>query len=127
MSHAQIFCMVKERGPTNLGNVHENPDRLDRTLRLLASRERREILGHFITNETDVASVEVLSRKLARLAADADDEDPSSTEVAKVELHHVHLPKLAECDLVEYDARSGTVRYHADERTEAIVEFLAEL
>lgn len=96
-------------------------------MKLLASRERREILDHFITTETEVETVEVLSCKLARLVADNGNGESPSTESAKTELHHFHLPKLAEYDLVEYDARSGTVRYHSDEQMEAIVELLAEL
>lgn len=119
--------MVKEQGSPVRGDVRENSDRLDRKLRVLASRERRAILEHFITNETDAAELEVLSRKLARLKVDTNDAESPPTETAKILLHHVHLPKLADCDLVEYDPRSGVVRYHADEQTEAIVEFLAEL
>lgn len=105
----------------------ENPDQLDRGLKMLSSQERREILDHFITNETDAAELEVLSRKLARLAVENGNGESPSTETFKAKLHHVHLPKLAECDLVEYDSRSGVVRYHSDEHVEAIVEFLAEL
>lgn len=109
------------------GTIRENPARLDQGLKLLASQGRREILEYFITTETEVETVEVLSCKLARLEVDTDGAESPSTETAKTRLHHVHLPKLAEFDVIDYDARSGTVRYHGDEQVEAIVEFLAEL
>lgn len=104
----------------------DNSDRLDRELKVLASRERREILDHFIATDADVTSVEILCCKVARVNAGEGTAEAASTETAKAELHHVHLPKLAEHELVEYDARSGTVRYRPDERVEALVQFLAE-
>ena len=104
----------------------DNSDRLNRDLKVLASRERREILDYFIATDTDVTSVEKLCCKVARVNAGDGTGEAASTESAKAELHHVHLPKLAEHGLVEYDARSGAVRYQPDERVEALVQFLAE-
>lgn len=105
--------------------MDSDTDRLDDELKALASPERREVLDHFIATDTVVADVEVLSCKVARLRADGGSGRPS-TEAARTELHHVHLPKLTDCGLVEYDTRSETVRYQPDESVEALVEFLAE-
>lgn len=107
--------------------MHDNSDRLDRELALLANRERREILDRLMAAEAEVATVEDLSRRLTRVAADGGEEQSSSTEEARTRLHHVHLPKLEQYDLVEYDPRSGTVRYQPDERVETIVQFLDDL
>jgi len=85
-------------------------DRLEGELLALASPERRKVLDHFVATDTEVADVEVLSCKVARVQTDGGSES-ISTEAVRAELHHVHLPKLADCDLVEYDSRSGTVRY----------------
>ncbi|WP_193570246.1 MULTISPECIES: hypothetical protein [Halorussus] len=73
-----------------------------------------------------MASVEALSRKLARAKVEDATGEAPSTETARAELHHVHLPKLADHDLVGYDAQSGSVRYRPDERVETLVQFLAE-
>ncbi|WP_134668824.1 DUF7344 domain-containing protein [Halorussus marinus] len=99
-------------------------DRTERELRALASRERRAVLEHFVATETAVADIEVLCCKVASARADGGGESPS-TDPARVELHHVHLPTLADCDLVEYDSRSGTVRYKADEAVEELLAALA--
>lgn len=101
-------------------------DQVDSELKVIASRERRKVVDHFLTADTEVASVEVLSCKLARAKVDDAPGEAPSTETVKAALHHVHLPKLADHGLVEYDAQSGTVRYRPDERVEALVRFLAE-
>lgn len=107
--------------------MHENPDRLDRVLALLANRQRREILDRLVESDSEVTTVEELSRYLTRVVTDGGEAESPSTEGARAKLHHVHLPKLEECDLVEYDARSGKVRYRPDERVETIVQFLDDL
>ncbi len=101
-------------------------DRLDRDLEALASRKRRKVLEHFLTADTEVTTLEVLSCKLARLNVGDGGDGPPPTERARTELHHVHLPRLADRGLVEYDAESGTVRYRSDERVEVLVRTLAE-
>lgn len=41
-----------------------------------------------------------------------------------VKLVHSHLPKLAEYGVIEYDPRSGTVRYRPDEQVETVLDAL---
>ncbi|WP_458190910.1 DUF7344 domain-containing protein [Haladaptatus sp. NG-WS-4] len=40
-----------------------------------------------------------------------------------IELRHVHLPKLADHNLIEYDERSETIRYCDSDRVKTVVEF----
>lgn len=125
-----VICLAAEQFEREQVTIHDMPEtpvRLDGELKTLASRERRKILDHFVSTDTEVETVEVLSCQLARLQVDTGNRKPTSTEAAKAELHHVHLPKLEECGLIEYDPRSGTVRYQPDERVEALVQFLSEL
>lgn len=103
----------------------DGPDRLKRELIALANPERRRVLDHFVATQTEVAELEVLSCKVARVRADGASES-APTEGARARLHHVHLPKLADCDLVEYDPRSGTVRYQPDQAVEELVAILAD-
>ncbi|WP_128478865.1 DUF7344 domain-containing protein [Halorussus pelagicus] len=106
--------------------MNDDPDLMDRSLALLASEERRKVIEYFDRNDTESASVEALMEYLVRTKVETDGGAPSTSK-PKAELHHVHLPKLAEYGVVEYDARSGEVRYCPDEKLEAIVGFVSEL
>lgn len=80
---------------------------LDALFEVLADRERRCILECLEENDDDIAAFSDLIERVA------DSEDPTDAERERiaVSLHHTHLPKLADADLVEYDTRSETVRY----------------
>ncbi|MWG34234.1 DUF7344 domain-containing protein [Halomarina oriensis] len=65
----------------------------DRIYRLVADDERRTLLG--VLADTDRVAVEDL-----RVAITDDDGDPQH---ADIRLHHVHLPKLEDADLVRRD------------------------
>ncbi len=101
-------------------------DSKDRILKLLASKERRKVIEYFDRHDVESATMEILTSHLARAKVGSNGETPS-TDAAKAELHHVHLPKLEAYGVVEYDSRSGEIRYHPDEQMEAIVRFTAEL
>ena len=82
----------------------------DDLLSTLANRHCRFVPGYFMEASEDVASVEELSTAFARESSRSD-----GTEVAK-RFHHVALPKLAAEGVVDYDARSKTVRYRGHSR-----------
>lgn len=85
---------------------------LDRLFKLLANERRRRILFYLDGKEGDVASiVELIDYVVVHEAESVD--DLTSDEVA-IALYHKHLPKLADAGLIEYDARSRTVRYRGD-------------
>ncbi|UPV76452.1 hypothetical protein M0R89_20025 (plasmid) [Halorussus limi] len=106
--------------------MSDDSDSVDRSMSLLASKERREVIGYFDRNDVESATIEVLTDHLEGTKVETDGGTPS-TRAAKAKLHHVHLPKLEAHGVVEYDARSGEVRYRPDERVEAILEFTSEL
>lgn len=73
----------------------------------LGHRRRRLLLrcldaSEFMVSRSDVAA------QLAARESDAELADVSSEhrEAIETTLHHAHVPKLADADLVEYDARS---------------------
>lgn len=107
--------------------MNEDPERIDRLLELLESKERRKVVEYFRSNGSDTETVDVLGACLARLMVEADGSQEPSSEVTRTQLHHVHLPKMEEYGVVEYDSRSGHVRYHSDEQVEEIVQFLDEV
>ncbi|WP_436927701.1 winged helix-turn-helix domain-containing protein [Halosimplex amylolyticum] len=85
------------------------------TLAALADDTRREILHYLIYESDGVASYEELARQVQSQESDQE------LERSVALLHHQHLPKLSDADLVEYDARSSTVRYHGDPLTETVL------
>lgn len=75
----------------------------DECYRLLESRRRRVVLL-VLAGQQESLSVGELSRKVAE--AESDDVTPASEETVediRIELHHVHLPLLADHGVVEYD------------------------
>lgn len=90
---------------------------------LLASHRRREVLSALATTDGD-ATVDALADRIAGPDADRSPnaETPApARESVRAELLHVHLPKLADADLVEYDPDSGAVAYERAETAEALL------
>lgn len=82
---------------------------LDATFSLLADSRRRYLLYHLL--ESEYVTVEKLSLRIAaweqEIPSRAVSED-DRVDVA-ISLIHNHLPRLAERNVVDYDARSGDV------------------
>ncbi|WP_423998833.1 DUF7344 domain-containing protein [Haloarcula salina] len=70
----------------------------------LANEERRAVL-RILTADQGTISVDDVAR---RLAVDPDDE--KAVHRARVQLHHIHLPKLNEAGLIVWSRDQGTVR-----------------
>ncbi|WP_193570126.1 MULTISPECIES: hypothetical protein [Halorussus] len=108
---------------------------LDAVLELLADRRRRYVLYHLagvgedrtLEVENVAARVDEWERewdaagrtdaaKTHAVDADAEDADEADADAAdrrervRVDLHHNHLPRLADAGLVDYDGRTGTIR-----------------
>lgn len=76
----------------------------DRVFRAVADPLRREMLCLLHVQDDDVASVTGMGNRLST-PHDAMTEEMAAT------LRHVHAPKLQEEGLIDYDARSGEIRY----------------
>lgn len=88
------------------------------TFSLLADRQRREVLAYLSETDDGTAEVDALVDHLAGEGLDRH-------EVVTA-LHHVHLPKMADAGVVEYDRRSGTVRYTGDPSVETTLEAVGD-
>lgn len=86
-------------------------DTTEHLFSLVANSRRRTVLQYLRSLDTETAT---LSELVDHVVA-SEPEGESEREVLKIELHHVHLPKLADGKLLEYDARSNTVRYHGND------------
>lgn len=90
---------------------------LDATLGLLANRERRLILDHLRDSTDSTATVGELVEHLLERKAQQTGERPGYDHVMST-LHHVHVPKLVDSGVVEYDPRRQEIRYWGNERLE---------
>jgi DNA-binding transcriptional ArsR family regulator len=81
---------------------------LDALFEALGDAQRRQILGYLDATDDDVAAYSDL---IEHVADDSGGESAADHDRIAVSLHHNHLPKLADAGIVEYDARSETVRY----------------
>lgn len=82
-----------------------DPDAVSRLLSALSSEYNRHVLQYFRESGRTVTSLS----ELADYVTDRQADDTDGTRVA-IRLHHVALPAFADAEVVEYDARSGTVR-----------------
>lgn len=74
----------------------------------LSDQRRRDILSCLQEMDDDAVGLAELSERVMALEADPD----SDSDAIAISLHHVHLPKLAESSVLDYDARSNVVRYY---------------
>lgn len=96
---------------------------MDAVFDVLADRRRRRVLYCLVRDPDGV-------RELPDLVADVRAEEEGGDEPGGVaaeaaierELHHRHLPKLADAGLIDYDPRQGTIRYTGSPGLEAWVD-----
>ncbi|MDQ2054065.1 hypothetical protein [Halobellus sp. H-GB7] len=76
-------------------------------LELLTNQQRRQILRR-VADTPDGTTVDQLTQHL-RGADSLQPDGNGSVEHRSIELHHVHLPKLQDANVIEYDTSQGTV------------------
>lgn len=86
----------------------------DALFEILANQQRRYTL--YYLSKMKGATI-TLSTLIDRLMQDI----TTTRKHLRLNLHHRHLPKLADYNLIEYDSRSQTIRYHSTDRLEALV------
>lgn len=90
----------------------------ERICRILIHPTRRTLIRRLRTIETPT--------KLRTVAAElAETERVETPERAEMMLHHVHLPKLADAEVLEYDPDTGVIR--TNETTDAVYDVLETL
>lgn len=90
---------------------------LDDTLQLLAAHHRRWIL--YVLLNRDVGSLTELVPLILSLTEAATNQNVEETKLT-IQLQQIHLPKLADAGLIEYDHRSGDIVL--TEKSDAIEE-----
>lgn len=86
-------------------NANPHTEKCDELLEVLCHHHRRQILRFLGKRPTNTATVDEFVAYV---------DSPSGETALSTEMHHIHLPKLDDAGLVEWDARSGTIRYYPD-------------
>ena len=97
---------------------------LDACLRLVADRHRRRVIHHLRHEANGTTTIDDLVDQLHSRRPDSKNGPPQDRETLAMHLRHTHLPKLADHGVVEFDHRSGAVRYQSDEQVETVLASL---
>lgn len=92
----------------------------DTALRVLADRRRRQLL-RYLAESDSTATLDHLVTALDEPTGGATAPDATREQLG-AELQHVHLPMLQDAGLVEYDARTDTIRYHPTDLVEDLLQ-----
>lgn len=94
---------------------------MEARLRLVSDSRRRLALSYLTDYPAqDVPLQEVADFVQATIAPSAT--EPRDPDRVALDLHHSHLPIMAETTLVEYDPEGRTVRYEPDEFVEQLLD-----
>jgi hypothetical protein len=96
---------------------------IDDVLQLLASHHRRRTIDRLRRAGGQTTLVD-LATGLSREESEAEDgRDTERGELTR-ELAHCHLPKLEAHGVLEFDSRSGAIRYRKPDYVEAVLDAL---
>ena len=98
---------------------------IDTILELLAHKHRRDLLGYLYDGPAGEPTLDELAEHVIEREMSVRNERPSR-EAVELQLRHIHVPKLAEAGLLEYDGHDQRVRYHGNDRVERWFERIRE-
>lgn len=99
--------------------------RLDSCLQLPADHRRRRIVQHLRREVNGITSIDAFVDQLYRDSVTENDRRVDREQFT-IQLYHVHLPKLADHGVVEYNSGRDTIQYQSDEQTEAVLDSLPD-
>lgn len=98
------------------------PDRLPSSvLRLLAPERRRAVMRALMEEPNATHRIDDIVTAIQQTYDDLPDATTKRTYL-RSSLHHTHLPKLDDAEVVEYDPGDGTVQYRGDPLIEQWVD-----
>jgi hypothetical protein len=97
---------------------------LDACLRLVADQHRRRVIYHLRREANGATTFDDLVEQIHNQASDSKNGPLQDREELAIQLHHTHLPKLVDHGVVDFEHRSGVVRYHPDEQVEKVLDSL---
>lgn len=97
---------------------------LDTCLRLVADQYRRQIIHHLRHEANGTTTFDDLVEQISSQASDFKNDPPQGREKIAIQLHHIHLPKLANYGVIEFEHTTRVVRYHSDAQVETVLDSL---
>lgn len=94
---------------------------LDTCLNVLASRPCRHIIRQLTEQPNDVAYYDELVDTYVSWV-----DEEVDRERVEIQCYHHHLPALQDAGLVEFDKKSGAVRYYPDEKVAALLDVVSQ-
>lgn len=98
------------------------PSNLDDILNLLSDHYRRQTVR--VLRKTPGGEVE-FDELIDRIIQESRVERGKTDQIA-IQLHHKHLPMLADQGLIAYDPDDRVVRYHPKQQVEAVMDGIVE-
>lgn len=114
-----------EPGRSTDGDLPEVSLSLDAILSVLAHHRRRDLLQYLIDSPDQTASIEACVGNLVKREAERTGERPSHDHV-EASLYHLHLPKMADAGILDYDPRSREFRYWSHDRLESLLDSIED-
>ena len=108
-------------------NSQTQVDSTDDALELVADSERRLLLEYLRRTEDGSVSFDTLVRRGVMSEWSSDDDPDIDEDRLRIRLHHVHVPKLQDAGVVEYDRRNLTIQYRPNQRLEALLDSIATI
>jgi DNA-binding transcriptional ArsR family regulator len=97
----------------------------DAILQVLADPQRRTVLRDLVEESCPEVSVDALEEVVAHETEGSPPEVGSTSEIA-IQLRHVHLPRLDDVGICEYDPDRECVAYCPNEFVERLLEVIEE-
>lgn len=94
---------------------------LDAILSLLAHHQRRDLLRYLADDRDQTAGIDDCIAFILRREEERSGDRPAYDQV-EANLHHLHIPKLAEAGVLDYDPRNKEIRYRGHDHLEAWLE-----
>lgn len=118
----EYFCLALNPSADQFHGImgeHTGRSARDRLLAAMNDHRRRLLIAYMDESDTDVFSLDGLVEPL--LEDDGDSGSvPEAEKRLKLGLHHRHLPLMDDAGLIEYDSRSGAIRYHGTPHSDLI-------
>lgn len=99
---------------------------LDTLFGLLSNERCRRTVATLHELPANVIELGELVDHVVEREAEASDGSEAHRQRVAVALHHRLLPKLSDAAVLDYDARSKTVRYRGDDRAAAYLDLLRD-
>lgn len=108
--------------PSSVTSYSTVTDDLDTICDILAEARRRYLLYHLLTIDGRVTELDTAVDAVWTYETAATEIDDPPREAVRIDLHHVHLPRLADAGIVDYDQRQGTIRFSGHPSLEEFLE-----